>query len=159
MIVVAAVREMWPALAGEHGLRQIGLLWLVPAVALAAVSMFAAALLQRRVLSAAGLDVNVTSMMAITVAGNAMSVTLPLAGSAAGTAFTYLWFQRVTHRIVELHAGRCRRGRGTDVPGGQLLVGAGSRLGHLAVMRSPREATAKIRVGRAPREMPQPLPR
>lgn len=88
-VVVAAVREVWPAVTGHHGLRQVGLLWLMPAVLLAATSMLAAALLQRRLLSAAGLEVHVTSMMAITVAGNAMSVTLPLAGSTAGTAFTY----------------------------------------------------------------------
>ena len=74
--------------------------WVVPAIALAGVSMLTAALEQRRVLRAAGLSLPVRSMVAITLAGNAVSVTLPLAGSSAGTAFTYVQLKK----------------RGADVP-------------------------------------------
>jgi uncharacterized protein (TIRG00374 family) len=74
--------------------------WVVPAIALAAVSMLTAALEQRRVLRAAGMSLPLRSMVAITLAGNAMSVTLPLAGSTAGTAFTYVQLKK----------------RGADVP-------------------------------------------
>ena len=74
--------------------RRLSGVWVVPAIALAAVSMWTAALEQRRVLRAGGLSLPVRSMVAITLAGNAMSVTLPLAGSTAGTAFTYLQLKK-----------------------------------------------------------------
>jgi uncharacterized membrane protein YbhN (UPF0104 family) len=51
--------------------------------------MIAAALLQRRVLRAGGVVIPARSMLAIALAGNAISITLPIGGSAAGTAFTY----------------------------------------------------------------------
>ncbi|MGZ4672131.1 MAG: lysylphosphatidylglycerol synthase transmembrane domain-containing protein, partial [Ilumatobacteraceae bacterium] len=81
-------------------IRQLNGSWVVPAIALAGLSMLAAALQQRRVLRAAGLSLPLRSMMAITLAGNAVSVTLPLAGSTAGTAFTYMQLRK----------------RGADVP-------------------------------------------
>lgn len=74
--------------------------WVIPAVALAAISMLTAALEQRRVLRAGGLSLPVRSMVAITLAGNAVSVTVPLAGSTAGTAFTFVQLKK----------------RGADVP-------------------------------------------
>jgi hypothetical protein len=81
-------------------IRGLNSAWVVPAIALAAVSMLTAALEQRRVLRAAGMSLPLRSMVAITLAGNAMSVTLPLAGSTAGTAFTYMQLKK----------------RGADVP-------------------------------------------
>lgn len=68
--------------------------WVLPALALAAVSMLAAALERRRVLRAGGLSLPIRSMVAITLAGNAVSVTVPFAGSTAGTAFTYLQLKK-----------------------------------------------------------------
>jgi uncharacterized protein (TIRG00374 family) len=62
--------------------------------------MLTAALEQRRVLRAGGLSLPVRSMFAITLAGNAVSVTVPLAGSTAGTAFTFVQLRK----------------RGADVP-------------------------------------------
>jgi putative heme transporter len=81
-------------------LRELNGVWVVPAIALAAVSMLTAALEQRRVLRATGMSLPLRSMVAITLAGNAMSVTLPLAGSTAGSAFTYVQLKK----------------RGADVP-------------------------------------------
>ena len=97
---VALIR--WPRLSDSitPDVSRLNGVWLVPAIALAAVSMMTAALQQRRVLRAAGLMLPVRSMMAITLAGNAVSVTLPLAGSTAGTAFTYMQLKK----------------RGADVP-------------------------------------------
>jgi len=88
-VMTAAGGRVWPMLTTSHDLGRIHVVWLVPAVLLAAVSMLAAAMLQRRVLRAAGVQLPLSSMAAITIAGNAVSVTLPLAGSTAGTAFTY----------------------------------------------------------------------
>jgi hypothetical protein len=98
----AAAVVRWPHLIESitHDIRRLNGAWVVPAIALAGVSLLTAALQQRRVLRAAGLQLPVRSMMAITLAGNAMSVTLPLAGSTAGTAFTYMQLKR----------------RGADVP-------------------------------------------
>ncbi len=97
---VAVIR--WPRLVDSIILdvRRLNGAWVVPAIALAGVSMLTAALEQRRVLRAGGLSLPVRSMVAITLAGNAVSVTLPLAGSTAGTAFTYVQLKK----------------RGADVP-------------------------------------------
>jgi len=91
---IASVR--WPQL-GDSFARDVGRLngaWVLPALALAAISMLTAALEQRRVLRAGGLSLPVRSMVAITLAGNAVSVTLPLAGSTAGTAFTFMQLKK-----------------------------------------------------------------
>jgi putative heme transporter len=97
---IASIR--WPHLgaAVTSDVRRLNGAWVLPALALAAVSMLSAALEQRRVLRAGGLSLPLRSMVGITLAGNAVSVTLPLAGSTAGTAFTYLQLKK----------------RGADVP-------------------------------------------
>ena len=65
------------------------------AAALATTSIFAASLQQRRVLRAGGVPIPRRSMLVVTYASNAMSVTLPLAGSSAGAAYSY---RRLTRR-------------------------------------------------------------
>jgi hypothetical protein len=94
MAVIAYVR--WPHMADSmtHDLARLNGAWVAPAIALAAVSMLTAALQQRRVLRAGGLSLSLRSMLGISLAGNALSVTLPLAGSTAGTAFTYLQLKK-----------------------------------------------------------------
>ena len=94
--VTAAATTRWPHM-GSSFARDIGRLngvWVLPALALAAVSMLTAALEQRRVLRAGGLSLPLRSMAAITLAGNAVSVTVPFAGSTAGTAFTYIQLKK-----------------------------------------------------------------
>ena len=54
------------------------------------MAMFAR--MQRRLLRAGGLRLAIGSMIAITYAGNAISVSLPLAGPGLGTAFTFRQF-------------------------------------------------------------------
>ena len=104
-VVAAAVAGAfirWPRVVDSItvDVRRLNTVWVVPAIALAGVSMLTAALQQRRVLRARGVSLPVGSMMAITFAANAVSVTLPLAGSTAGTAFTYVQLKK----------------RGADVP-------------------------------------------
>jgi len=86
----------WPHFADSTiaDVRRLDGVWVIPAVALAGVSMLTAALEQRRVLRAGGLSLPVRSMVAITLAGNAVSVTVPLAGSTAGTAFTFVQLRK-----------------------------------------------------------------
>jgi putative heme transporter len=93
-IAIASIR--WPHVVTSitSDVRRLDGVWVLPALALAAVSMLTAALEQRRVLRAGGVSLPVRSMVAITLAGNAVSVTLPFAGSTAGTAFTYLQLKR-----------------------------------------------------------------
>jgi uncharacterized protein (TIRG00374 family) len=99
--IVFAFRR-WPSLVDSIDLdiRRMNSMWVIPAIGLAGLSMLTAALQQRRVLRAAGFSLPLRSMMAITLAGNAVSVTLPLAGSTAGTAFTFMQLKK----------------RGADVP-------------------------------------------
>lgn len=97
---IATLRWTHMAASFSRDVERLNGAWVVPALALAAVSMLTAALQQRRVLRASGVSLPVRSMAAITLAGNAVSVTLPLAGSAAGTAFTFVQLKK----------------RGSDVP-------------------------------------------
>jgi putative heme transporter len=69
-------------------------MWLAAAVTAATASMAAAGLQQQRVLRGAGFAVPVRSMLAITYASNAVSMTVPVAGSTVGTAFTYRQLRR-----------------------------------------------------------------
>ena len=91
---VAFIR--WPHLGDSitRDIRQLNGVWVAPAIALAGISMLTAALEQRRVLLAGGLSLPARSMFAITLAGNAVSVTVPLAGSTAGTAFTFIQLKK-----------------------------------------------------------------
>jgi uncharacterized protein (TIRG00374 family) len=68
--------------------------WLLLAVIAEAGSMAAFARVQRRLLRAGGSSLHLGSVMAVTYAGNAISVSLPLAGSEVATAFTFRQFHR-----------------------------------------------------------------
>jgi putative heme transporter len=68
--------------------------YIVAAVGCAALSMCFAAMVQRRVLRAGGFQIGVRSMLGIAMASNAITVTLPFAGSSAGTGYTYRQIRR-----------------------------------------------------------------
>jgi len=63
--------------------------WLGLAIVLQAGSMGTFARLQQRVLANAGLRLRISSSLAIAFAGNAVAVTVPVAGTTASAAFTY----------------------------------------------------------------------
>jgi putative heme transporter len=69
--------------------------WLLAAGAFELLSMMAFARTQRVVLRAAGVEASVPSMAATALAGNAISVSLPLIGPEAGSVFTYGRFRQV----------------------------------------------------------------
>jgi putative heme transporter len=71
--------------------------WLVVAGACELLSMMAFARTQRVVLRAAGVDLSIPSMAATALAGNAISVSLPLIGPGAGSVFTFGRFRQVAH--------------------------------------------------------------
>jgi uncharacterized protein (TIRG00374 family) len=75
-------------------LAHVDWVWLPLAVLAEAGSMAAFARSQRRLLRAGGTKVHLGSVMAVTYAGNAISVSLPLAGSEVATAFSFRQFSR-----------------------------------------------------------------
>jgi putative heme transporter len=75
---------------------------IVAAVACEWVSMVSFARMQRRLLLGAGQHLAIVSAVSIAFAGNAMSVSVPVAGSGLGTAFTYRQFRR--HRVSDAAA-------------------------------------------------------
>jgi putative heme transporter len=66
--------------------------WLPIAICAEAVSMGAFARMQRKALAQGGLTIPARSAIAITYASNAVSVTVPVGGSTASTAFTVKQF-------------------------------------------------------------------
>jgi uncharacterized protein (TIRG00374 family) len=77
--------------------------WLLLALIAEAGSMAAFARTQRRLLRVSGTKLDLGSVMAVTYAGNAISVSLPLAGSEMATAFSFRQFNR--HGIDAAVAG------------------------------------------------------
>src|SRR5271169_3706958 len=69
-------------------------LWIPAAVGLESASMAAFAIMLRRLLAAGGARVGVRPMLATAYAANAVSVSVPLAGPALATAFTFRRFTR-----------------------------------------------------------------
>ena len=69
-------------------------LWIPAAVLLEAASMAAFAVMLRRLLAAGGASVGIRPMLATAYAANAVSVSVPLAGPALATAFTFRRFTR-----------------------------------------------------------------
>jgi uncharacterized protein (TIRG00374 family) len=68
--------------------------WLALALVAESGSMAAFARAQRRLLRVGGTSIHLGSIMAVTYAGNAISVSLPFAGSEVATAFTFRQFNR-----------------------------------------------------------------
>jgi pimeloyl-ACP methyl ester carboxylesterase len=69
-------------------------LWIPAAVLLESASMAAFAVMLRRLLAAGGARVGVRPMLATAYAANAVSVSVPLAGPALATAYTFRRFTR-----------------------------------------------------------------
>jgi uncharacterized membrane protein YbhN (UPF0104 family)/pimeloyl-ACP methyl ester carboxylesterase len=69
-------------------------LWIPAAVLLESASMAAFAVMLRRLLAAGGASVGIRAMLATAYAANAVSVSVPLAGPALATAFTFRRFTR-----------------------------------------------------------------
>ena len=69
-------------------------LWIPAALLLESASMAAFAIMLRRLLAAGGASVGIRPMLATAYAANAVSVSVPLAGPALATAFTFRRFTR-----------------------------------------------------------------
>jgi uncharacterized protein (TIRG00374 family) len=67
--------------------------WLAPALFAEAISMVAFAIVHRRLLWSGGIGIRTLTVTAISFASNAISSSLPVAGSGIGTAYTFRQFQ------------------------------------------------------------------
>jgi putative heme transporter len=90
LVVFHKYRSLLFTSIGELGHLQWGAV--AAGVACEIGSMTSYARMQRRILRSGGLRLTVESMVAITYAGNAIAVTLPLAGSGLGTVFVHRQF-------------------------------------------------------------------
>jgi pimeloyl-ACP methyl ester carboxylesterase len=108
-VTAAGLAERTTVQASFTVLAYLHWLWIPAAVGLESASMAAFAIMLRRLLAVGGARVGVRPMLATTYAANAVSVSVPLAGPALATAFTFRRFTR----------------QGADAPlaGWSLLVG------------------------------------
>jgi uncharacterized membrane protein YbhN (UPF0104 family) len=93
-VAVAGLAERTAVQASFTVLAHLHWLWIPAAVALESASMAAFAIMLRRLLAAGGAHVGVRPMLATAFAANAVSVSVPLAGPALATAFTFRRFTR-----------------------------------------------------------------
>jgi pimeloyl-ACP methyl ester carboxylesterase/uncharacterized membrane protein YbhN (UPF0104 family) len=93
-VTAAGVAERTVVAASFTVLAHLHWLWIPAAVGLESASMAAFAIMLRRLLAAGGTRVGVRPMLATAYAANAVSVSVPLAGPALATAFTFRRFTR-----------------------------------------------------------------
>lgn len=86
---VAAVRGRDTIAASLMVLGHLPWLWIPVAIVLEAASMTAFACLQRRLLATGGARIGVAAMLGTSLAANALSVSIPLAGPEVAAAFTF----------------------------------------------------------------------
>ena len=93
-VVVFLIVERSQLITAVRALGHLKWRWVAVAVGLQGMSMASIARLQRRMLRAGGTKIPLKSALGITYAGNAISVSLPLAGPEVGTLFAYRQFLR-----------------------------------------------------------------
>jgi putative heme transporter len=99
--ILAAGAMVWVVVASRHTLGEsLGALgdldfrWFALAIVCEAVSLTAFGLSRRRLLRADGHQASFASVMAITYAGNALSMAVPFAGAQLAAVFSYQQFRR-----------------------------------------------------------------
>ena len=93
-LAVAGVAERASVADSFTVLGHLHWLWIPAALLLESASMAAFAIMLRRLLAAGGASVGIRPMLATAYAANAVSVSVPLAGPALATAFTFRRFTR-----------------------------------------------------------------
>src|SRR5215470_3403765 len=99
--VLAAGAMVWVVVANRHmlgeslaALGNLDFRWFALAIVFEAVSLTAFGLSRRRLLRADGHQADFSSVMAITYAGNALSMAVPFAGAQLAAVFSYQQFRR-----------------------------------------------------------------
>jgi putative heme transporter len=109
--------------------------WLVVAGLLELASLTAFARSQQIILRATGVRIREASMLATTFAGNAISVSLPLIGPSAGTAFTFSRFRRQANDAASAGRALVISGLVSSLVWGVILaVGAAVSRDHEAIV-------------------------
>ena len=93
-LAAAGVGERASVTASFGVIGRVHWLWILAAIAAESASMAAFALMLRRLLATGGTSVGVRPMLATSLAANALSVSIPLAGPEVATAFTFRRFTR-----------------------------------------------------------------
>jgi uncharacterized protein (TIRG00374 family) len=100
-VVLAAGAITWAVVAGRHtlgeslgALGQLDFGWFALGAVCEAISLTAFGLSRRRLLRADGHQADFGSVMAITYAGNALSMSVPFAGAQLAAVFSYRQFRR-----------------------------------------------------------------
>jgi uncharacterized membrane protein YbhN (UPF0104 family)/pimeloyl-ACP methyl ester carboxylesterase len=93
-VAAAGVGERASVTASFVVIGRLHWLWILAAIAAESASMAAFALMLRRLLATGGTRVGVRPMLATSLAANALSVSIPLAGPEVATAFTFRRFTR-----------------------------------------------------------------
>lgn len=107
--------------------------WLAAALLLELASMAALAGMQRRLLAAGGARVGARSMLATTLAANALSVSVPLAGPELGTAFAFRRFTRQGADSPLAGWSLLAGGMASTGAGALVLIGGGLWSGNILV--------------------------
>src|ERR1700728_2145282 len=108
-------------------------LWIPAAVLLEAASMAAFAIMLRRLLAAGGARVGIRPMLATAYAANAVSVSVPLAGPALATAFTFRRFTRQGADAPLAGWSLLAGGAISSAAAGLIVVGGGLASGNMLV--------------------------
>ncbi len=105
-VVAVAVHEAGPSVRSALlGLVDVHLWWVPPLLAAQAVSMAAIGRQQRGLVAPGRRRPGAASVLKTTYAGNAISVSLPLAGPGLATAFTYRRYTRAGARPGQVATG------------------------------------------------------
>src|SRR5215475_10460807 len=101
LAILAAGAMVWVVVANRHTLGEslsalgdLDFRWFALAIVFEAVSLTAFGLSRRRLLRADGHQADFSSVMAITYAGNALSMAVPFAGAQLAAVFSYQQFRR-----------------------------------------------------------------
>src|SRR5262249_36740794 len=99
--ILAAGAMVWVVVANRHTLGEslsalgnLDFRWFALAIVFEAISLTAFGLSRRRLLRADGHQADFSSVMAITYAGNALSMAVPFAGAQLAAVFSYQQFRR-----------------------------------------------------------------
>jgi uncharacterized membrane protein YbhN (UPF0104 family) len=93
-LTAAGVGERASVTASFGVIGRLHWLWILAAIAVESASMAAFAMMLRRLLASGGTSVGVRPMLATSLAANALSVSIPLAGPEVATVFTFRRFAR-----------------------------------------------------------------
>jgi pimeloyl-ACP methyl ester carboxylesterase len=132
-VTVAGVAERTAVAASFTVLVHLQWLWIPAAVGLETASMAAFAIMLRRLLAAGGARVGVRPMLATAYAANAVSVSVPLAGPALATAFTFRRFTRQGADAPVAGWSLLAGGVISSVAAALIVVGGGVAAGNILV--------------------------